>query len=143
MVGQIGRLPGVDGKLKMSKSLGNAIFLGDTTDEIRRKVNLMYTDPKHIHVSDKGKVEGNVVFMYLDVFDPNKAEVEELKKQYKKGGLGDVVLKKRLAHLINEQFAEVRERREELSRHPKHVMDMLEAGTKAARVSMCSEKPTK
>lgn len=130
-----GRMPGIDGKAKMSKSLGNAIFLADSAKETEQKVMQMYTDPKHIHVSDKGKVEGNVVFMYLDVFDPNKAEVEELKKEYKKGGLGDVVLKKRLALLINEQFAPMRERREELGRHPKHVMDILEAGTKAARVS--------
>ena len=119
----------------MSKSLGNAIFLADSAKETEQKVMQMYTDPKHVHISDKGKVDGNVVFMYLDVFDPNKKELEDLKSEYKKGGLGDVVLKKRLAHLINEQFSSIRERREELSRHPKHVMDILEAGTKAARVS--------
>ena len=128
-----GRMPGLDGKAKMSKSLNNAIFLSDSTKEIEQKVMQMYTDPKHIHASDPGKVEGNVVFMYLDVFDTNQTELAELKKQYKKGGLGDVVLKKRLAAILNEKFTPIREKREELARNPKHVMDILHDGTKAAR----------
>jgi tryptophanyl-tRNA synthetase len=89
IVGSIGRLPGIDGKAKMSKSLGNAIFLGDSADEIRRKVNLMFTDPNHLRVEDPGCVEGNVVFLFLDFFDSNKAELEELKVHYRRGGLGD------------------------------------------------------
>ena len=128
-----GRMPGLDGKAKMSKSLNNAIFLSDSTKEIEQKVMQMYTDPKHIHLSDPGKVEGNVVFMYLDVFDTNQSELTELKKQYKKGGLGDVVLKKRLAAILNEKFTPIREKREELARNPKHVMDILNQGTKLAR----------
>jgi tryptophanyl-tRNA synthetase len=121
------RMPGIDGKAKMSKSLGNAIFLSDSEKEISEKVMQMYTDPKHIHVNDPGEVKGNVVFTYLDVFDPNAAEVAELKKQYKKGGLGDVVLKKRLATVLNTRLTPIRERRAELARNPKHVMDILEA----------------
>lgn len=127
------RMPGIDGKAKMSKSLGNAIFLADSEKEIEQKVMQMYTDPNHIHLADPGEVKGNVVFTYLDVFDPKKKEVAELKKQYKKGGLGDVVLKKRLSSVLNEVLTPIRERREELARNPKHVMDILEAGTKEAR----------
>lgn len=126
------RMPGIDGKAKMSKSLGNAIFLADGAKEVEQKVMQMYTDPKHIHLNDPGEVKGNVVFTYLDVFDPNKEEVAELKKQYKKGGLGDVVLKKRLAGVLNEILTPIRERRMELAKDPKYVMDILEAGTKRA-----------
>lgn len=127
------RMPGIDGKAKMSKSLGNAIFLADSQKEIEQKVMQMYTDPNHVHLNDPGEVKGNVVFTYLDVFDPNKDEVAELKKQYKKGGLGDVVLKKRLANVLDEILTPIRERREELAKDPTHVMDILEAGTKRAR----------
>ena len=94
----------------------------------------MYTDPKHIHANDPGKVEGNIVFVYLDAFDSNANELAELKKQYKKGGLGDVVLKKRLSAILNEKFTPICERREELARNPKHVMDILNEGTKRARI---------
>ena len=90
------RLVGTDGNAKMSKSLGNTIYLKDEPDVIRQKVMSMYTDPNHIKIEDPGKVEGNVVFTYLDVFDGNKEEIEELKNQYRKGGLGDVKLKRRL-----------------------------------------------
>jgi len=127
------RMPGIDGKAKMSKSLGNAIFLADSAKDVEQKVMQMYTDPNHIHLNDPGEVKGNVVFIYLDVFDPNKDEVAELKKQYKKGGLGDVVLKKRLARVLNEILTPIRERRAELAKDPEHVMDILEAGTKRAR----------
>ena len=113
MVGAVGRLPGIDGKAKMSKSLGNAIFLGDSADEITRKVRLMYTDPNHLRVSDPGTVEGNVVFAFLDIFDPNKAEVEELKAHYRRGGLGDGVLKKRLTDILEGMIAPMRQRREQ------------------------------
>lgn len=90
------RLVGIDGNAKMSKSLGNTIYLKDEPDVIRQKVMSMYTDPNHIKIEDPGKVEGNTVFAYLDVFDGNKEEIEELKNQYRKGGLGDVKLKRRL-----------------------------------------------
>jgi tryptophanyl-tRNA synthetase len=127
------RMPGIDGKAKMSKSLNNAIFLSDSAKETEQKVMQMYTDPKHIHLDDPGEVKGNIVFTYLDAFDDNEDELVELKKQYKKGGLGDVVLKKRLAGILNEKFAPMRERREELARNPKHVMDILKEGTSKAR----------
>lgn len=100
VLSNISRLIGTDGNAKMSKSLGNTIYIKDTPDIIKQKVMTMYTDPNHIKVEDSGKVEGNVVFTYLDIFDPNKNELEELKNHYKKGGLGDVTLKKRLTDLI-------------------------------------------
>jgi tryptophanyl-tRNA synthetase len=127
------RLVGIDGNAKMSKSLGNSIGLSDSDKEIADKVMMMYTDPTHIHVQDPGKVEGNVVFNYLDIFDTDKAGVAELKAQYEKGGLGDVVIKKRLIGILQELIAPIRERREELARNPKAIMDILEAGTAKAR----------
>lgn len=133
LVSENSRMPGIDGKAKMSKSLDNAIFLSDSQKEIERKVMQMYTDPNHIHLDDPGEVKGNVVFTYLDVFDPNKSEVAELKRQYKKGGLGDVVLKKRLAGILNEILTPIREKREELAKDPKHIMNILEEGTRRAR----------
>lgn len=135
LVSQNSRMPGIDGKSKMSKSLGNAIFLSDTPKEIEQKVMQMYTDPSHIHVADKGEVKGNVVFTYLDVFDPHKEEVEELKSAYKKGGLGDVVLKKRLIKVLVEDLAPIRERRADIAKNPKGVMGILHEGTKLARES--------
>src|SRR5439155_15265304 len=98
---EVPRLPGIDGKAKMSKSLGNAIFLSDSADVVVQKVMQMYTDPGHVRASDPGNIEGNVVFMYLDVFDPDKQEVAKLKEQYQRGGLGDVVVKKRLIEILN------------------------------------------
>jgi tryptophanyl-tRNA synthetase len=129
----VGRLIGIDGNSKMSKSLGNTINLSDSHEEIEKKVMMMYTDPGHIHVEDPGKVAGNVVFQYLDIFDSNKEEVEALKAMYKKGGLGDVVIKKRLAGILQELIAPIRERREHLAKDPKMVMDILKAGTEKAR----------
>ena len=133
LVSDNSRMPGIDGKAKMSKSLGNAIFLSDSPKVIEQKVMQMYTDPNHIHLNDPGEVKGNIVFTYLDVFDPNNKEVAELKKHYRKGGLGDVVLKKRLTAVLNEILTPIRERREALAKDPKQVMDILEAGTKRAR----------
>lgn len=133
IVPETARLIGVDGGAKMSKSLGNTILLSDNAEAIEQKVMSMYTDPKHIHVNDPGNVEGNVVFMYLDIFDPNKDEVAKLKEHYKKGGLGDVVIKKRLIIVLNELLTPIRERREYLEKNPKYVMDLLEEGTKKAR----------
>lgn len=127
------RLIGLDGGAKMSKSLGNTINLSDDEKTIATQVRKMYTDPTHIHKEDPGKVEGNVVFTYLDIFDPNKEEVAELKKQYKKGGLGDMELKNRLSKLLNELIAPIRTRREELAKNPEAVMKILEDGTKKVR----------
>jgi len=127
------RLPGIDGASKMGKSLGNAIYLSDSLKEISEKVMMMYTDPKHLKVSDPGHVKGNMVFTYLDIFDSKKEEIEELKKQYKKGGLGDVVLKKRLIGVLEGIIGPIRTRREELAKDPKQVMKILENGTLIAR----------
>jgi tryptophanyl-tRNA synthetase len=127
------RMPGIDGKAKMSKSLGNAIFLSDTSDEVERKVMQMYTDPKHIHASDPGKVEGNVVFTYLSIFDKDQSGLDELRQQYKKGGLGDVAIKKRLSRSLNEFLDPIREKRMEFAKNPKAVMEILEEGTRTAR----------
>ena len=129
----VSRLVGIDGKAKMSKSLGNAIFLSDTADEVAKKVMNMYTDANHVRVSDPGKIEGNVVFTYLDIFDHNKNEVEELKAHYQRGGLGDVVLKKRLITVLNDLLEPVRQRRQEFAKDPKAVMSILHAGTQEAQ----------
>ena len=104
------RLIGLDGQAKMSKSLNNGIYLGDDEKALYAAVMKMYTDPHHIKVSDPGRIEGNVVFSYLDTFDCNKEEVEGFKKHYQQGGLGDVVLKKRLFVILNELLAPIRER---------------------------------
>ncbi len=133
LVGDIPRLIGTDGNSKMGKSLNNGIYLSDSYDEISKKVMNMYTDPNHIHVEDKGKVEGNIVFTYLDIFDENKEEVLELKKQYEKGGLGDVVIKKRLIEVLEKLIKPIREKRKEFEKHPEEVMKILEDGTKKAR----------
>ena len=93
----------------------------------------MYTDPNHIHVEDKGKVEGNVVFIYLDIFDENKNEVLELKKQYENGGLGDVIIKKRLIEVLEKLIKPIREKREALAKDPASVLKILEEGTLKAR----------
>jgi tryptophanyl-tRNA synthetase len=132
LVPKYGRLPGIDGKAKMSKSLGNAIYLSDSAEEVSKKVMMMYTDPKHIHVTDKGKVDGNIVFVYLDAFDPEKEEVAELKKQYKKGGLGDVVLKKRLIAVLEKTLAPIREKRAHFGQDPKKVAEILRYGSEKA-----------
>lgn len=133
ITGRQSRLMGIDGNAKMSKSLGNAIFLADSAKEVEQKVMQMYTDPTHIHVQDPGEVKGNVVFAYLDIFDSNMEEVAELKRQYKKGGLGDVVLKKRLAKILNDLLEPIRVKRTELAKDPDAVMAILEKGTAAAR----------
>lgn len=127
------RLVGIDGNAKMSKSLGNTINLSSSNEEIEQKVMAMYTDPDHIRVEDPGKVEGNVVFTYLDIFDPNKEEVDALKEQYRKGGLGDVVLKKRLTVILQDLISPIREKREYLAKDPKQIMDILKKGTEKAR----------
>jgi tryptophanyl-tRNA synthetase len=127
------RLPGIDGKAKMSKSLGNAIYLSDSADEVARKVKEMYTDPGHIKVSDPGNIEGNVVFTYLDIFDPHQEEIVELKAHYQRGGLGDVVLKKRLTTVLNDLLEPIRQRRHQYANDQVSIMHMLLKGTERAR----------
>jgi len=134
LVGDTPRLIGIDGNSKMGKSLNNAIYLSDSFEEISKKVMNMYTDPNHIHIEDRGKVEGNVVFTYLDIFDENKYELEELKKQYRNGGLGDVVIKKRLINILENIINPIRTKREELSKDKDSIMKILEEGTKNARI---------
>ncbi len=134
VVSEVPRLVGIDGNAKMSKSLGNCIFLSDSDEEIEKKVMQAYTDPNHLRIEDKGQVEGNVVFTYLDAFDPNKGEVAELKTQYQNGGLGDVVLKKRLTKVLIDLISPIRARREELAKNPQYVMDILEKGVETARI---------
>jgi tryptophanyl-tRNA synthetase len=133
VVPAIGRLPGVDGVAKMSKSLGNAICLSASTEEIRQAVRRMYTDPNHLKVSDPGRVEGNVVFTYLDAFDEDKEAVEDLKSHYRRGGLGDTTVKKRLESVLEALIAPIRERRAAVARHPDDVLDVIRSGTAASR----------
>jgi len=123
------RLMGTDGKAKMSKSLDNAIYLSDSADIVAKKVMSMYTDPDHIHVDAPGKVEGNTVFAYLDVFDTDKAEVVALKAHYQRGGLGDVKLKRRLIELLNAFLDPIRARRAEWGKDEGQVMQILFEGT--------------
>ncbi|WP_419420117.1 tryptophan--tRNA ligase [Legionella sp. D16C41] len=125
------RLVGIDGQAKASKSLGNAIFLADSVEEVKRKVYMMFTDPNHLRVSDPGKVEGNVVFAYLDAFHPDKEEVEALKDHYKRGGLGDSVIKKLLTATLESLLEPIREKRASFKRE--EVLDILSTGTFAAR----------
>lgn len=127
------RLPGIDGKAKMSKSLGNAIALGADPDTVRAAVQGMFTDPGHLRVADPGKVEGNVVFAFLDAFDPDVEAVAALKDHYRRGGLGDVALKRRLEPLLQELLAPVRARREAHAKDPAAVFEMLKTGTARAR----------
>jgi tryptophanyl-tRNA synthetase len=133
LLSRMSRLPGIDGKSKMSKSLGNAIYLADTADEIARKVMLMYTDPNHIKVTDPGQVEGNTVFTYLDVFDPNRDEVAELKAQYMRGGLGDVKVKRRLIEVLNTLLEPIRLRRAFFAQNTDEALKVLAAGTEKAQ----------
>lgn len=127
------RLPGIDGKAKMSKSMGNSIPLGASPDDIRQAVKMMFTDPNHLRVNDPGQVEGNVVFAFLDAFDVNTAEVAELKAHYQRGGLGDMVIKRRLEEILQALLAPIRARRDEYAADPAQVMDILKQGTLKAR----------
>lgn len=135
------RLPGTDGKAKMSKSLGNCIYLSDTEAEVKKKVMSMYTDPEHIRVEDPGKIEGNCVFTYLDAFStkedfeqflPDYANLDELKEHYKRGGLGDVKVKKFLIRVLNRQLEPIRQKRHMYEKDIPGVYDILQKGTKAA-----------
>lgn len=130
LTSQTGRLPGTDGKAKMGKSLGNAIFLSDDEQTLKKKVMSMYTDPNHIRVEDPGQVEGNMVFEYLDVFDTNKEKVSELKQQYRQGGLGDVKLKMYLFEVLNQLLTPIRIKRAKLAENKDEVLKILLKGTK-------------
>ena len=136
------RLPGTDGKAKMSKSLGNCIYLSDDEETIKKKVMSMYTDPNHIKVEDPGQVEGNVVFIYLDVFArdedfakylPEYKNLDELKDHYRRGGLGDMVIKKFLNNILQDFLRPIREKREALSQNIEYVYQVLKDGTLDAR----------
>ena len=135
------RLPGTDGKAKMSKSLGNCIYLSDTEEDVKKKVMSMYTDPDHIKVSDPGKIEGNTVFTYLDAFSkeedfglflPEYNNLDELKDHYKRGGLGDVKVKKFLLNVLNKELDPIRNRRHEYEKDIPYVYEILKQGTKNA-----------
>ena len=127
------RLPGINGlDDKMSKSLNNGIYLGDSFEEMRDKVMQMYTDPNHIRVDDPGKIEGNVVFAYLDVFADDKAKVAELKAHYQRGGLGDVAVKKYLIEVLDHVLTPIRQRRAELAKDPQAIYDILRHGSRQA-----------
>ena len=136
------RLPGTDGKAKMSKSLGNCIYLSDTSKEIKKKVNSMYTDPEHLQISDPGHVEGNVVFTYLDAFStpehfakflPEYANLDEMKDHYRRGGLGDGTCKKFLFNIMEEFLAPIRERRKAYEQDIPKVYEILRKGSEEAR----------
>lgn len=129
VISEVSRLVGTDGNAKASKSLNNAIYLSDEDEVIEQKVMAMYTDPDHLKVSDPGKVEGNVVFTYLDIFDDGKAEVAELRAQYEKGGLGDVVLKKRLIKVLQDVVSPIRNRRKELEKNKDAVLSDMQKST--------------
>jgi len=133
LVSEVPRLSGTDGKAKMSKSLNNCIYLSDSSDVLKKKVFDMYTDPKHIHADDPGKIEGNVVFEYLDAFGDDKKKVTELKEQYRRGGLGDVVVKNYLFEVLEKMLAPIRDKRAELEKDPARVMEILAEGTRRAR----------
>ncbi len=136
------RLPGIDGKAKMSKSLGNCIYLSEEADSLTQKVRSMYTDPTHIKVTDPGKLEGNVVFTYLDAFCktehfteflPEYQNLQELKDHYTRGGLGDMKVKKFLGQILEEELAPIRERRKEFAKDPAAVYEILRKGSISAR----------
>src|SRR5450830_1902409 len=133
VLSSVTRLPGTDGKAKMSKSLGNSIALGATPDEIKQAVQRMYTDPNHLRVADPGQVEGNVVFSFLDAFEPDRLALEELKQHYRRGGLGDSVLKRRLDGHLQALLEPIRTRRQEWEKERGEVQAILRRGTERAR----------
>jgi tryptophanyl-tRNA synthetase len=136
------RLPGIDGKAKMSKSLGNCIYLADSADDVKKKIMSMYTDPTHIQVSDPGHIEGNTVFTYLDAFSrpehferylPDYANLDELKEHYRRGGLGDVKVKKFLNNIVQEELEPIRARRKEYEKDIPEIYEILKKGSETAR----------
>lgn len=135
MVGRVKRLVGTDGNAKMTKSLGNTIYLSDSPSEVEKKVMGMYTDPKRIKSTDLGTVEGNPVFVYLDAFAPEteKAQISEFKERYTKGQIGDVEVKKYLANILNNFLDPIRKRREKYEKDPELIDRILKEGTEKAR----------
>lgn len=133
VVGRVARLVGTDGNAKMSKSLGNVIYLSDSPEEVKQKVAKMYTDPNRKHVTDPGQVEGNPVFIYLDAFAQDLSKVKELKEQYRLGQVGDVQVKQYLIEAINAFLEPIRERRKHYEEQPGLVKAILKDGTERAR----------
>ncbi len=133
LVPELGRLPGIDGKAKMSKSLGNVINLGATADEVTKAVKRVYTDPLHLKIEDPGHVEGNIAFTYLDAFDTDKDAVAELKAHYTHGRLADSIVKKRLEAVLQEMLEPIRTRRAELADDKGYILQLLREGTEQAR----------
>lgn len=129
-----GRIPGLDGNAKMSKSLNNAIYLSDDADTVQKKVMSMYTDPTHVHVEDPGHIEGNTVFTYLDIFDDDKQKVADLKAQYQHGGLGDVKIKRYLNDVLQAVLDPIRQRREQYAQDIPGVYQILKDGSEKANV---------
>jgi tryptophanyl-tRNA synthetase len=132
LLSRVPRLPGLDNRV-MHTSYGNALLLKDTPEETTRKVMGMYTDPTRLHPDDPGHVEGNPVFAYHEVFNPDRGEVEDLERRYRAGTVGDVEVKQRLARVLNEVLGPMRERRRELAQRPEHLRELLMEGTRAAR----------
>ncbi|MDR0920768.1 MAG: tryptophan--tRNA ligase [Lactobacillales bacterium] len=128
-----GRLPGIDGNAKMSKSMNNGIYLSDTEEVVQKKIMSMYTDPNHIRVEDPGQIEGNMVFHYLDVFGTDKATIQEMKEHYQHGGLGDVKTKRYLNEVLQAELAPIRERRLEYAKDMGEVRRMLQVGSEKAQ----------
>jgi tryptophanyl-tRNA synthetase len=135
LVGRVGKLVGTDGNPKMSKSLGNTIFLSEPADDLKKKIQGMYTDPKRIHANDPGTVEGNPVFIYLDAFgtDTDKNAIADMKERYQKGTIGDVEVKGYLAEVMERFIAPIRERRAHYEQNSSEVEDILKKGTARAR----------
>jgi tryptophanyl-tRNA synthetase len=132
-IGEVARLPGTDGKAKMGKSLGNAIYLSDDAKTVEKKVMSMYTDPNRLRATDPGTVEGNPVFTYHDAFNPNKEEVEEFKRLYRIGGVGDVAVKRSLVAALNNFLDPIRERRARYDDKPEMLREIVMEGTRRAR----------
>ncbi len=141
VIPKIARLPGIDGQAKMSKSLGNGIYLGEETDSLFKKVKKMYTDPDHIRVEDPGKIEGNTVFSYLDAFGTDHEKIQELKDHYQRGGLGDMVVKKYLMEVLEAFISPIRKKRALYKQDPAQVFSILEEGT--AKANECASETLK
>jgi tryptophanyl-tRNA synthetase len=133
LLSAVPRLPGIDGKAKAGKSLDNAIYLSDEPSAVEQKVIRMYTDPTRAHVSDPGHVEGNVVFTYLDAFDPERSDLEALKRAYRSGGVPDVAVKQRLARVLDHVLSPIRDRRQALAAERGLVEDIIAEGERKAR----------
>jgi len=134
---RMSRLPGLDGDRKMSKSLGNTILLSDDADTVTKRVRSMYTDPKRVRADIPGTVEGNPVFIYHDTFNPDAAEIDDLKTRYREGRVGDVEVKTKLARALNAHLEPIRARRAELVARPDYVKDVLHEGSRKARRIAC------